>query len=102
MPNINFKRRISKLMLSIIEDDQNKEFQKSSKKTLGWVLFRDNTAAHLSEWKVPVWSSFNQILESEQNFLQANAGYPHLITVPPTRMKVNYEVLNRTLSINKK
>ena len=47
-------------MASIIEDDQNKEFQKSSKKTLGWLLLRDNTV-HSSELKVPVWSFFNQI-----------------------------------------
>ena len=33
LSNINFKRGIPKLMPSIIEDDQNKEFQKSSKKS---------------------------------------------------------------------
>ena len=54
-------------MLSVIEDDQNKEFQNFSKKTLGLVLSRDHTV-HPSELKVPAWSSLNQILESEQNF----------------------------------
>ena len=87
-------------MSSIIEDDQNKEFQKSSKKTLGWVFLRDNTA-HLSEQKVPAWSSFNQILDSEQNFFQVNVGYLPPITAPPTQMNVIYEVINRTLSIKK-
>ena len=100
LPDINFKRGMPKLMPSIIEDDENKEFQKSSKKTLGWVLLRDNTV-HPSEQKVPAWSSFNQILESEQNFLQANVGYLPPITAPPTQMNVIYKVINRTLSIKK-
>ena len=56
----NFKRGMTKLMPSIIEDDQNKEFQMSSKKTLGWVLLRDNTV-HPSELEVQAWSTFNQI-----------------------------------------
>ena len=60
----------------------------------------DNTA-HPSEQKDPAWSSFNQILESEQNSLQANVGYPPLITAPPTQMNVIYEVINRTLSVKK-
>ena len=76
-----------------------KEFQKSSKKTLGWVLLRDK---HPSEQEVPAWSSFNQILESEQNFLQANVGYFPPITAPPTQMNVIYEVINQTFSIKKK
>ena len=88
-------------MPSIIEDDQNKEFQKSSKKTLGWVLLRDKTA-HPSELKVPAWSSFNQILESEQNLSQANVGYLPPITAPPTQMNVKYEIINQALSIKKK
>ena len=51
-PNINFKRGIPRPMPSIIEDYQNKKFQKSSKLTLRWVLLKDNTA-HPSEQKVP-------------------------------------------------
>ena len=39
-------------MPPLIEDDQNKEFQNSSKKTLGCVLLRDKTE-HSSELKVP-------------------------------------------------
>ena len=39
-------------MPSIFEDDQNKEFQNSSNKILGWVLLRDKTV-HSSELKVP-------------------------------------------------
>ena len=69
-------------------------------KTLGWVLLRDNTA-HPSELKVPAWSSFDQILESEQNLSQANVGYLPLITVFPTQMNVNYKFIDRTLSIKK-
>ena len=46
LPDINFKIGIPKLVPSIIEDDQNKEFQKSSNKTLGWILLRDHTAHH--------------------------------------------------------
>ena len=42
--DINFKRGIPKLIPSIIEVDQNKEFQNSSKKILGWVLLRNKTA----------------------------------------------------------
>ena len=61
-------------MPSIFEDDQNKEFQNSSNKILGWVLLRDKTA-HSSELKVPAWSSFNQILESEQNLSQGPLSY---------------------------
>ena len=100
LPNINFKRGIPKLMPSIIDDDQNKEFQKPSKKALGWVLLKDNTV-HPSEQKVPAWSSFNQILESEQNFLQANVGYLPPITALSTQMNVIYKVINRTWSIKK-
>ena len=97
LPDMNFRRRIPKLMPSIIEDNQNKEFQKSSKKTLGWVLLRDNTA-HPSEQNVPVLSSFNQILtkfeqNSEQNFSDANVGYLPPITAPPTQMNVIYDVI---------
>ena len=62
---------------------------------------RDNTV-HPSEWKVPAWSSFNQMLESKQNFLQANVGYLPPITAPPKQMNVIYDVINRTLSIKKK
>ena len=61
-------------MPSIFEDDQNKEFQNSSNKILGWVLLRDKTV-HSSELKVPAWSSFNQILESEQNLSQGALSY---------------------------
>ena len=39
-------------MPTIIQNDQNKEFQNSPKKTLVWVLLRDKTA-HPSEQKVP-------------------------------------------------
>ena len=89
MPDINFRIAIPKLIPSIIEDEQNKEFQKSSifKQNLGWVLLRGHTA-HPSEQKGRVWSSLNQILEPEQNFSQANAGYLPPITAPPTQMKV--------------
>ena len=45
-------------MPSIIENDQNNEFQKFSKETLGWVLLRDDTAQPSAQ-KVPTWSSFN-------------------------------------------
>ena len=95
--NINFNRGILKLVPSIIEDDQNKEFQKSSKKTLGWVLWRDKTA-HPSELKVAVWSSLNQT-ESDQNFLQASVGYLPPITTPSTQISMDCEVIHRTLSI---
>ena len=98
--NINFKRGILKLMLSIIEDDRNKEFQNSLKETLGWVVLRDNTS-HLSELKVPPWSSSNQTLDSEQNFSQANLDYFTSITISPSQMHMNHEVVNRTLSIKK-
>ena len=93
LPDINLKRGIPKLMSSIIEDNQNKEFKKFLKKTLGWVLLRDNTV-HPSEQNIPAWISFNQILEFEQNFLQANFGYLPPITAPPTQMNVIYEVIN--------
>ena len=39
---------------------------------------------------------FNQILESEQNFSQANVGYLLPITVSPTQINVIYEFINRT------
>ena len=52
MLNINSKRGIPKLMLSIVEDDQKEEFQNSSKEALGWVLLRDNTV-YPFEMKVP-------------------------------------------------
>ena len=90
-------------MPSIIEDDQNKEFQYSSKKTLGWVPLRDKKA-HSSELKVPVRSSFNQKLESEQNFSYANVGYLPPITFPSStneRELLRLIVINRTLSIKK-
>ena len=77
-------------MPSTIEHDQNKEFQKSSKKTLGWILLRDNTT-HPSEQKIPEWSSFNQILESKQNFLLVNIGYLPPITAP-TQINVIYVI----------
>ena len=59
--NIHFKRGTPKLVPSIIEDDQNKKFQNSSKKTLGWVLLKD-IIAHPSSMRVSAWSSSNQIL----------------------------------------
>ena len=46
---------------------------------------------HLSELKVPASSSFNQILEPEQNLSQENIGY-----LPPIT-----DVINQTLSIKK-
>ena len=76
---MNFISGIPKLMPSIIKYDQKKEFQNSSKKSLGCALLRSK-AAQPSEQKVPAWSSFNQILESEQNFSQVNAGYLPSVT----------------------
>ena len=100
LPNINFNRKIHKLVPFIIDDDQNKEFQMSSKKKSEWVLLRDGTA-HPSELKFPSWSSFNQILESEQRFSQTNVGSLDPITALPTQMNVIYQVINRTLPIKK-
>ena len=70
-------------MSSITKDDQNKEFQSSSKKILKWVLLRDKTANSF-ELQVPLLSSSNQILVSEQGFLKANAIYLPPITTTPT------------------
>ena len=70
-------------MSSITKDDQNKEFQSSSKKILKWVLLRDKTANSF-ELQVPLLSSSNQILVSEQSFLKANAIYLPSITTTPT------------------
>ena len=87
-------------MLSIIEGNGNKEFQNSLNETLGWVILRDNTS-HLSELKVPAWSSPNQTLDSEQNFSQANLDYFPSVTITPTQMHTSHEVVNRTLSFKK-
>ena len=81
--NINFKGWIPKLMSSITKDDQIKEFQSSSKKILKWVLLRDKTANSF-ELQVPLLSSSNQILVSEQSFLKANVIYLPPITTTPT------------------
>ena len=70
-------------MSSITKDDQNKEFQSSSKKILKWVLLRDKTANSF-ELQVPLLSSSNQILVSEQSFLKANVIYLPPITTAPT------------------
>ena len=51
--------------------------------------------AYLSGLKIPAWSSFKQILESEQSFSQANVHYLPPITAPSTQMNVNYKVVNR-------
>ena len=70
-------------MSSITKDDQNKEFQSSSKKILKWVLLRDKTANSF-ELQVPLLSSSNQILVSEQSVLKANVIYLPPITTAPT------------------
>lgn len=70
-------------MPSITKDDQNKEFQSSSKKILKWVLLRDK-AANSFELQVPLLSSSNQILVSEQSVLKANVIYLPPITTAPT------------------
>ena len=70
-------------MSSITKDDQIKEFQSSSKKILKWVLLRDKTANSF-ELQVPLLSSSNQILVSEQSVLKANVIYLPPITTAPT------------------
>ena len=87
-------------MLSIIEGYGNKEFQNSLNETLGWVILRDNTS-HLSELKVPAWSSPNQTLDSEQNFSQANLDYFCSISISPKQIHMGHEFINRTFSMKK-
>ena len=77
-------------MPSITEYDQNKEFQNSSKEILGWIVLRDKIA-HSSEMKVPLWSSFNETLESKQSFSQADVSDLPPITSPPTQMNVKHD-----------
>ena len=100
IPNIKFTRCEAKILKFDSEDfadNDRSEAERSSSKSLLWVLSRLNNDKMPADQDIPGWGGFQELCG--MNSFPVNVGYLPPIRAPPTEMRVIYAAINRSLDI---
>ena len=97
LPSVKFKRAKPKL-LSYPSHHKHQEYDRSSLKTLTWMYTRLHKNDSSNNQKISAWSAFQE-LSTQVLPNEVNVRYLPPIAESPTKMKVIYDAIYRSLDI---